>query len=223
MPMGLPPLNEAEVAVLTRWVAEGASWPEPAGVVAVPGSGAGGADYARDIHPIFESHCTRCHGVDLQKSQLRLDSRAGVMRGGLSGTVVSTGQSASSILVQRLTGALHPRMPFEGPPFPPAQIARIRAWIDAGAPGPAEAVEAKAKTHWAYVKPQRPEPPAVRDAGWVRNPIDRFVLARAEAARKRAEDRVSHAQSGTDFERARVALLKSLIRLQVASRARTRA
>jgi F-type H+-transporting ATPase subunit epsilon len=48
-------------------------------------------------------------------------------------------------------------------------------------------------------------------------------VARAEAARKRAEDRVSHAQSGTDFERARVALLKSLIRLQVASRARTRA
>jgi len=46
---------------------------------------------------------------------------------------------------------------------------------------------------------------------------------RAEAARRRAEERVSRPDSGIDFERARVALMKSLIRLQVASRARTRA
>ena len=48
-------------------------------------------------------------------------------------------------------------------------------------------------------------------------------IARAEAARTRAEDRVAHPRPDTDFERARVALMKSLIRLQVASRARTRA
>ena len=48
-------------------------------------------------------------------------------------------------------------------------------------------------------------------------------VTRAEAARKRAEERVAQLQAGMDFERARVALMKSLIRLQVASRARTRA
>jgi F-type H+-transporting ATPase subunit epsilon len=48
-------------------------------------------------------------------------------------------------------------------------------------------------------------------------------VARAEAAKKRAEERVAKPQSDSDFERARVALMKSLIRLQVASRARTRA
>ena len=48
-------------------------------------------------------------------------------------------------------------------------------------------------------------------------------VARAEAAKKRAEERVARPQSEMDFERARVALMKSLIRLQVASRARTRA
>jgi F-type H+-transporting ATPase subunit epsilon len=48
-------------------------------------------------------------------------------------------------------------------------------------------------------------------------------IARAEAARTRAEERVAHPRADTDFERARVALMKSLIRLQVASRARTRA
>ena len=48
-------------------------------------------------------------------------------------------------------------------------------------------------------------------------------VARAEAAKKRAENRVARPQSDVDFERARVALMKSLIRLQVASRARIRA
>jgi len=48
-------------------------------------------------------------------------------------------------------------------------------------------------------------------------------VARAEAARKRAEERVARPTADMDFERARVALMKSLIRLQVASRARTRA
>src|SRR6188472_1135609 len=48
-------------------------------------------------------------------------------------------------------------------------------------------------------------------------------VARAEAAKRRAEERVSNRAADMDFERARVALMKSLIRLQVASRARTRA
>ena len=48
-------------------------------------------------------------------------------------------------------------------------------------------------------------------------------VARAEAAKKRAEERVAHPHHDMDFERARVALMKALIRLQVASRARTRA
>ena len=47
-------------------------------------------------------------------------------------------------------------------------------------------------------------------------------IARAEAARKRAEERVARPQPDIDVERARIALMKSLIRLQVASRARTR-
>jgi F-type H+-transporting ATPase subunit epsilon len=51
-------------------------------------------------------------------------------------------------------------------------------------------------------------------------------IARAEAAKQRAEERVARTatpQSELDFERARIAMMKSLIRLQVASRARTRA
>ncbi len=52
-----------------------------------------------------------------------------------------------------------------------AQIALLKRWIDGGAPW---------KEHWAFQSPVKPTPPAVRDAAWVRNPIDRFILARLE-------------------------------------------
>jgi F-type H+-transporting ATPase subunit epsilon len=51
---------------------------------------------------------------------------------------------------------------------------------------------------------------------------DEIDVARAEAAKKRAEERLSKPGSDIDFERARIAMLKSLVRLQVASRARIR-
>ena len=137
------------------------------------------ADWKRDVQPIFQARCTRCHGADQQRSQLRLDSRTGALRGGLSGTVVIPGDSRGSALFQRITGVLQPRMPFEGSPLPAEEIARIQAWIDAGAPGAVD-TEPPDKRHWAYRKPVRPEPPVVANAIWIRNPIDRFVLARLE-------------------------------------------
>jgi F-type H+-transporting ATPase subunit epsilon len=48
-------------------------------------------------------------------------------------------------------------------------------------------------------------------------------VARAESAKRRAEERIGSRTAGVDFERARLAMQKSLVRLQVASRARTRA
>jgi len=136
-------------------------------------------DFARDVQPILRARCTRCHGAEQQRSQLRLDSRTGALRGGMSGAVVLPGDSRGSALFQRITGVLQPSMPFEGSPLPAEEIARIRAWIDAGAPGAVDA-EPPDQRHWAYRKPVRPEPPAVANAAWIRNPIDRFVLARLE-------------------------------------------
>jgi cytochrome c553 len=137
------------------------------------------ASFKRDVQPIFQARCTRCHGAEQQRSQLRLDSRTGALRGGMSGAVVLPGDSRGSALFQRITGVLQPSMPFEGPPLPPEEIARIQAWIDAGAPGAVDA-EPPDKRHWAYRKPVRPEPPVVANAAWIRNGIDRFVLARLE-------------------------------------------
>src|SRR5205807_2420261 len=65
-----------------------------------------------------------------------------------------------------------------GPPLSARQIALLRAWIDQGAPWPADATP----THWAYVKPLQPALPAVKGTARPRNPIDAFVLARLEQA-----------------------------------------
>jgi Protein of unknown function (DUF1553)/Protein of unknown function (DUF1549)/Planctomycete cytochrome C len=137
-------------------------------------------DFESEIRPIFEQHCVGCHGPKKQESLLRLDGRR-VLVGGMSGEVVVPGRSGESLLVQHLTGASRPRMPFEKPPLDAALVARIAAWIDAGARGLDEAEPEPKATHWAYVKPLRPKPPAVRDAAWVRSPIDAFVLARLES------------------------------------------
>jgi hypothetical protein len=177
MPMGLPPLPDADVATLRAWIDAGAPWPDAPAARAT--SAAPGPDFVQEIQPIFQARCTRCHGADLQRNSLRLDSRTGALRGGLSGAVIVPGKSDASLMIQRLLGRITPRMPFEGPPLPEAEIARIRAWIDAGATGPAEAVAAE-KRHWAYVKPEQAQLPTVRNEAWVRNPIDRFVLARLE-------------------------------------------
>ena len=52
---------------------------------------------------------------------------------------------------------------------------------------------------------------------------DDIDIARAEAAKRRAEERLAKPEPDMDFERARIALMKSLVRLQVSTKARTRA
>jgi len=66
------------------------------------------------------------------------------------------------------------------------------------------------------------QPDAVTILAQIAERADEIDVARAEAAKRRAEERLSKPTMDMDFERARLSLLKSLIRLQVASRARIR-
>ncbi len=146
-------------------------------------------DYTRDIEPIFLKHCNDCHGGDLSQQDLRLDSFVGLKRGGNSGAVIVPGRSAESLLVDAITvGKDAAKMPpaGEGDPLTPAEVDLIRRWIDAGASGPENAVE-KPKTvtsdHWAFQPIADIAPPHVADdAGWCRNPIDRFILQKLSEA-----------------------------------------
>ena len=94
-------------------------------------------DFARDIQPILQATCYECHGPQKTKAHLRLDSRAGIIKGGESGAIVVPGNSEQSLIVRRVLGLDgEDRMPKDGDPLPPAQIALIRAWIDQGASWP---------------------------------------------------------------------------------------
>jgi mono/diheme cytochrome c family protein len=169
-PPPAPPVGDAEMGTVRAWIAQGATW-----------SRLRAADTFAPVHALFESRCVRCHGTDRQEKGLRLDTRTGTLRGGDAGPVVVPGDAEASELLRRLTGDAQPRMPYQDAPLDDAQIALVRAWIAAGAPGPDDAAaEAAAKRHWAYVAPVRPDPPAVKRTRWVRNPIDAFVLARLE-------------------------------------------
>jgi mono/diheme cytochrome c family protein len=105
-----------------------------------PASDKTGVTYEKDIKPIFDATCIKCHGEQKPKAKLRLDSLAGIMKGGEDGKVIEPGNSAKSMLVLNVAhlGDEDDYMP---PPknkmglkqLTPEQIGLIRAWIDQGA------------------------------------------------------------------------------------------
>jgi len=137
-----------------------------------------------DVQPIFERSCYACHGEKQQMGQLRLDVREAAWKGGQSGAAIVPGDAAASGLYGRIAGLTdQARMPMGGEPLPTDQVALVKEWIDAGADWPedAGAKSAEIEKHWAFVKPERPTLPTVRDEQWPANAIDRFVLAKLDA------------------------------------------
>jgi len=142
-------------------------------------SAPGEVDFVRDVQPILRQSCWKCHGFDQQRAELRLDTRSGALAGGRNGPVIVPGHADESALVARIEAAdAKERMPQRAESLPAGQIAKVRAWIDQGAKWPDSAADVT--NHWAYRKPVRPELPRVNRDWWVRDPIDRFVLARLE-------------------------------------------
>ena len=140
-------------------------------------------DFARDVQPILLRSCSGCHGSGQQSGQLRLDSKESVFHGGASKGVVKPGDPENSPLYQRIAGmGSQPRMPMDGE-LPAEEIALLKRWIEQGASWPdgLSSAEAAPIPHWAFFPPERPALPAVKDKSWVRNPIDRFVLAKLES------------------------------------------
>ena len=138
--------------------------------------GAAEIDFARDIQPIFAENCTTCHGPDKQKAGLNLTNEKSAQTELKSGKrAVVPGNPDDSELTYRLTtddaDDLMPP-PDHGKRLKPDQITLIRQWIAEGAPW---------SRHWAYRPLKQVTPPEVEAGAWIRNEIDRFVLAKLEA------------------------------------------
>src|SRR3954454_9187516 len=131
-----------------------------------------GSAQTPEVQALFEKRCYVCHGPQQQLSNLRLDQKDSAMR------VIQPGKSDASRLVRMVSGGEKKMMPPVGAPLAPAEIAAIRAWIDAGAPWSSAA---KPALHWSFQPIRRPATPAVHEASWPRNPIDNFILARLDS------------------------------------------
>ncbi len=144
-------------------------------------------DYLRDIKPLLTKNCVACHGPDKQRASLRLDTAKSALGGGKTGPSVIPGKSADSLLMKAVNGKDKDvsEMPPEGKTkLTTQEIALLSAWIDGGAKHPADEAAAKpavvASKHWSFQVPLHPEEPAVKNAEWCINPIDKFILARLE-------------------------------------------
>ena len=138
-------------------------------------------DFVREVEPILKASCVECHGADKQKGDLRLDNREAAMRGGTNGASIVPHDHARSLLIKRVLGeGDDPRMPKKKDPLSEQQIALLARWIDQGANWPESATAAAKAKRWSYIAPRAIAVPAVKDKGWIRNPIDAFILERLE-------------------------------------------
>jgi hypothetical protein len=157
-------------------------------IAALAGAGpalAGEVDYARDIRPLFKAKCWACHGALKQEAGLRLDNGSLARQGSENGPVIAPGDAAASLLIERVSAAVaSDRMPPEGDPLTREQIARLTAWIAAGAASPVdESVPENPREHWAF-QPLRNISPSGETSSVesAATAIDGFVHARLRAA-----------------------------------------
>ena len=134
-PAGLP-LRSAEI--------DAARLPPPAGVP---------VDFERDIKPIFEQSCFRCHGPERPKSRFRLDNRESALKGGENNKDdIVPGDSAQSKLIHYVTRLVEDlEMPpsGKGEPLTSEQIGLLRKWVDDGARWPPGAETIKRETQFS--------------------------------------------------------------------------
>lgn len=103
-----------------------------------PPSNQAGVTYAKDIQPLFERSCTKCHGEEKQKAKLQLDTLEHVLAGSKDKKVVLPGKSAQSLVVLAVAHATEEEDHWMPPadkaePFSKEEIGLLRAWIDQGA------------------------------------------------------------------------------------------
>ena len=152
--------------------------------------------FENKVQPILQTHCLKCHGEDSSDlgGELALISRAAILKGGESGPAVDLIHWQESILLDAIHYGAY-EMPPDGK-LSDDEIGILTKWVEMKMPWPAETadrmidskshsvpkVDAVSKSFWSFQKVQRPELPGVKGEKWIANSIDRFVLAKLEAA-----------------------------------------
>lgn len=125
-------------------------------------------DFGREVHPILNAKCAGCHNSHGAQGGLAVNTRAEMLKGGVSGPSIVPGKSADSLLIHRVAGVKLPIMPMGGKPLSAEEIGVLRAWIDQGA----KIDTAPTITRWTPIlAPRSPQvPPGA-------HPVDAFLAA----------------------------------------------
>ncbi len=154
-------------------------------------------DYDKDVKPVLESRCFRCHGPEKQKAGLRLDVKESALKGGESGEPAIVPGNALKSHLLKLVMSNDPMqfMPPKGERLTMAEVELIKRWVEEGAhwnstgapPKGVEITQVEAEAPiteadrqwWSFVKPAAHEPPTTHSR-WGATRVDRFILAKLE-------------------------------------------
>ncbi len=172
-----------------------------------------GVSFERDVKPVLEARCLKCHGAKMQLGKLDLRTRESAVAGGAHGPALVPGDAPASRLYRHVAGLEKPLMPMGGK-LAASEVAVLRDWLAQGAPwsGALAEVEARkepepedrtiapeARQWWSFRPLRRQEPPKNGDAQWDAHPVDAFLFAKW---RERGLRHAPEADRGTLVRRA---------------------
>lgn len=165
------------------------------------GAQTAGVSFERDVKPVLEARCLKCHGAKLQLGKLDLRTRESAVAGGAHGPAFVAGNAEASRLYRHVAGLEKPPMPMDGR-LRASEVEVLRGWLAQGAPWSgtlAEAAQRKepepedrtiapeARQWWSFRPLRSGEPPRNGNSQWDAHPVDAFVFA------KWREQRLTHA------------------------------
>jgi len=151
--------------------------------------------FEANIRPVLFETCGECH-LDDEKGNLRVDSRAALLKGGENGPAIVPGDPDKSLLIKairRIGDA--PEMPKKKAKLPDATIANFVEWVKQGAPWPTTTatsappapaakppmvITAEQRAWWSFRPLTKPSAPDVKNNEWAKTDVDRFILVRLE-------------------------------------------
>ena len=148
--------------------------------------------FEKKVRPLLVDNCISCHGDSKANGGLRLDSLAGLIKGGDSGTALVPGNASKSRIIKAISYTGELKMPPSGKMSAEA-IATLTQWVTMGAPWPGAKPTAPQAANGEYVIPEelrnwwsfkpvvKSKLPKVVANWWVKSPIDTFILAKLEA------------------------------------------